>query len=153
MKILFKINPHSFVDVITNSSTELFVGQLPKHELQKMIAKVYPNYLHEYAELKGTRELTNDELECYISYHYDRWSNRHQKTLKELIPGFSYEEMYKPRDEGNYGWSFVTDETRQRVVDGIDPHGKMFFLFSLDDNPNWEMQERLMEFMTRYHLG
>lgn len=152
MKTLFTLKPHSFVDVITNSSSELFVGNLPKRELQRLLAEAYPGYLSEYEGLKSIEELSNDELETYISYHYDGWSNSRQQTKQKLVPGFTSEEMYGP--VGYRGcWNFVQDHNRVKIMNGIDPYRKMFFLFSLEQNPDWEMQERLMNFMKRYHLG
>lgn len=29
----------------------------------------------------------------------------------------------------------------------------LYFLFSLNENPNWEYQQKLEEVSTRYHLG
>lgn len=50
-------------------------------------------------------------------------------------------------------YSFVTDENREEVINKICPQKDMYFLFSINENPNWEMQEKLMLIMTRYHLG
>jgi hypothetical protein len=49
--------------------------------------------------------------------------------------------------------SIVTEENRAEMVERIDPDRKLWFIFSSIENPNYEMQERLMSIATRYHLG
>ena len=39
------------------------------------------------------------------------------------------------------------------MIQDLDPEQKLWFLFSINENPNWEMQENLMNIGTRYHLG
>lgn len=160
MKTLFIIKPHSIVDIITNSSSELFTGfSDSKQALEDLIKHVYPDYLDEYVPLKHTSELSNDELEMFIHYNYHTWSNRRQKMITNVVPGFKFEEMYempewcKDRKEYYIKHDFVNDDTRDRVIQGIDPKSNTYFMFSKDENPNWEMQEKLMEIMDRYHLG
>jgi len=69
MKNIFAATIQSVIDVITNSSSELFVGKFNcKEELEKMIKEIYPNYLSEYQELKNIDELTVDDLDCYVQY-------------------------------------------------------------------------------------
>lgn len=163
-KQLFVIEPDHVVDIITNSSSELFVleGET-KQIVEELVSSVYPDYLSEYKNLKTTEELSEDELDIYISYHYDDYSR--QKPT-ELIPGFTWEEMYQEdekensnsyfrfRLKRNHGsWRFVTAENKQRIINGIDPNRKKFWLFSIDENPNWDMQESLMNIGTRYRLG
>ena len=135
-KILFTINPHSFVDVITNSSSELFTGKSgSKEDLEELIKMVYPNYLHEYLPLKGIEELEDEYLEVYICYRYETWSNSQQKNIHKLIPGFTKDEMFEKRKWGiNLKEDFVNENTRERIINGIDPERKMYFLFSIDDS-------------------
>lgn len=147
-KIVFVMNIHSVVDVITNSSSELFVGKHQSKEIiEEMIKLAYPNYLNEYEELKSIDELSDDDLDVYISYHYEIWGN-----LK-LIDGFSFDEMYEKENDWIYISNDFVKNNRQKIINAIDPERKMFFLFSIDENPNWEMQGRLENIMTRYHLG
>jgi len=150
-KVLFALKPHSVVDVITNSSSELFVGNsTSKEDIINIIKESYLNYLDEYSEVKATKELSNDEIETYIGYHYNNWSNAHQKFMQELVPGFKYEDIF----DGEYVKSnLVNNKNRDKFIKGIDPNNEMYFLFSLDDNPNWDYQEKLMNIMHRYHLG
>jgi hypothetical protein len=129
-KKLFTIKPHSIIDVITNSSSELFVGKSQnKDEIRAVIKAIYPEYLNEYEEIKTTDELTVSELELYLSYK-----------------GY-----YETNDYDSHWFDKIQNLEEEK--EKLDPNKEMFFLFSLDDNPNWEMQEKLSNFMTRYHLG
>ena len=173
-QILFYLKPHSVVDVITNSSSELFVGQsTSKKDMEDMIKSVYPNYLNEYLEIKTIDEIgvkgLNTFFSCYCSP--DMWPA--SKEMYPVLPGFTFDELYEPKDEPlpwkgevqyelknnienpKYDWesSFVTKENLEEIKNKLDPNREMYFLFSKDDNPNWEMQEKLSNFMIRLHLG
>lgn len=154
MKTFFAAKFHSVVDVITNSSSELFVGMHGSKDLMiEIIKEIYPNYLDEYYELKSIDELTNDELYLYIDCQYNSWSNFNQKRMHDVIEGFSFEDMYEKTDFGNYIRSDFVNNHREKIINSIDLDKKTFFLFSIGDNPNFEKQEKLEEVMTRYHLG
>lgn len=174
---LFKID-HS-IDLITNSSSELFVlsGNSKDHVVE-MIKNVYSDYLNEYEELKSIDELTIRELESYFNYACSShcWpSSKHQLPI---LPGFTFEELYEPEKDYQTGkqkepaWNgqiqyelknnshpnesygnFVTEENKQELINKLDPNKKMFFLFSIDENPNWNYQEQLMQIGERFHLG
>ena len=153
-RTLFTLQIHSAVSLITNSSSELFVGMYnSKKVLLDMLKSIYPSYLSEYTEPMSIHELSTDELHEYISYHYMYWSNDIQKEMCTVIPGFSVDEMYDISDR----WAFIKSEfvkdNKQKIINAIDPDKKMFFMFSLDENPKWEYQEKISEIMTRYHLG
>lgn len=154
--VMFVCHPHSWVDVITNSSSELFTCFADsKKQVENMIKDFYPNYLNEYEPIKTIDELDEYELRTYIDYHYSFWSNPSQKFIYNVIPGFTKDEMYEKEENSKYCLlkeNFIANN-RERINNAIDPERKMFFLFSLDSNPNWEMQELFMHFMTRYHLG
>lgn len=157
-KIVMVALLHSSVDVITNSSSELFTAfNDSKETLKGLIKDVYPKYLKEYEKLKGIEELTAGELEEYIMYSYEVWSNYDQETFNYVIPGFTYDEMWETKNLWEHKYiqlkDYFVENNRERIMDGIDPERKMFFLFSKNENPNWDMQEKLMSFMTRYHLG
>ena len=121
-----------------------------------MIKEIYPNYLNEYCDIESTKELSNEDLNLYVSYFYNNWSNSKQVFNTNLIPGFSKEEMYTYNDkwkEWSFNYGFITDNNRDKVISGIDPDDNIYFLFSIDENPDWDMQEKLENFMTRIHLG
>ena len=68
MKILFQFNIQSFTDVITNSSSELFVfNKGSKDEVINLLNLVYPNWRDEYNEPISLGEMDEEELECYFS--------------------------------------------------------------------------------------
>lgn len=155
MKAAFIINPHSMVDVITNSSSELFVSvNNNKQDVIDLIESIYPNYLNEYDPVKSTQELSRDELESYLGYRYEYWSNELQTYIHERIPGLTDDEMKALSDE-QYYYDIVTDddERTNRIKSALDPQNKMFFLFSIDENPDWDYQKKLMDVMQRFHLG
>lgn len=156
--VLFTLQFHSVVDVITNSSSELFVGLEGSKDLMvNLVKEIYPDYLSEYSEIKTIDELSDGDLDLYINYHYYCWSNSEQRSIYNVIDGFTYDEMYITK---KHSWGSTTyirrdfvKNNRDRVNNAIDSERKMFFMFSSDDNPDWDMQEELMNIMTRYHLG
>ena len=100
-KILFIIKPHSVIDVITNSSTELFVGKnQSKENIIEMIKEIYPNYLKEYREVKNIDDLTYRDLDIYFNYAclpYNDIENMFKPITKSSYPilnGFTFEELY-----------------------------------------------------------
>jgi len=163
-KILFTLQIHSVVDLITNSSSELFVGTYDsKNTVIELIRSVYPNYLEEYEEVKSIDELSIEELEDYIQYNYmytykyfdlklDKYVYQH--TPPHIIPGFKPEEMFDTQCYSTiYVQDFFVEDNYDRIINNLDPEKKMFFLFSKGDNPNWDIQKKLSEIMSRYHLG
>ena len=170
-KTLFVIRPHSIVDLITNSSSELFVfNGKQKKVLKNSIEAVYPDYLSEYKELKSVDDLRPEELNTYMSFVCSSRMWPATKSMYPVLPGFTFDELYTPDDNGVPAWNgeiqyqlrnnegckygdFVTEQNFEEIKNKLDPNREMFFLFSLDENPNWDMQEELESFGTRYHLG
>ena len=147
-KILFVVKPHSFVDIITNSSSELFVfNEKSKAAVESLIYEVYPDYSNEYRAVKTTAELTEGELHTYVDCVYNTFDS------PTVIEGFSFSEMYKK--EHGYYWiePYFVKNNFEKIKEAIDPNNRMFFLFSIGDNPDWEKQEELMVVGERYHLG
>ena len=159
-KVMFTLQFHSVLDVITNSSSELFVGLHKSKKLMiNLVKDIYPEYLSEYEDIKTFSELSSDELDLYINYHYESRSNNEQRIIRDIPDGFLFDEMYVRESYGSNDreYIFIRDDFvtkyRDRLIESIDPDGKMFFMFSLDENPNWDMQKSLESIMTRYHLG
>jgi hypothetical protein len=163
-KTVFVIKPHSIVDVITNSSSELFVAiNSNKETIEQLIEKIHPNYLDEYEELKTIDDLEPEELDIYFQYACSSWS----ATKKEdcpVLPGFTFDELYVKTEDASWpeigydlrsndDYSFVIEENFEQIKNKLDPNREMLFLFSISDNPQWEFQEQFEEFMLRYHLG
>ena len=166
-KVLFTIKPHSIVDAITNSSSELFVGKTQnKEELLAFISEAYPNYRNEYEELKNIDEISIEDLGMYFSYTCSPHSWPATKNQYPIPQGFTFDELYAPTStepawnghiqydlKHDEHYRFVTKENFEELKQKLDPKKEMYFLFSIDENPDYEMQEELEKFMTRYHLG
>lgn len=179
-KTIFTFKIDNVVDIITNSSSELFVLRAETKAIaEEMIRNVYPDYLNEYDELKEVSELTNHELDSFMIYHCNANMWPASKENYPLLDGFTFDELYEPETDWNTGlqkpawngklqyrlrknyvepehkwsYSFVTDENREKVISGIKSTVGEFLLYSKDDNPDWDMQEKLMQIGERYHLG
>ena len=172
-RVLFVLQPHSIVDVITNSSTELFVFQgKEKESIIEMIKEIYHDYLSEYEELKNITELSVEELDTYFSYMCSPHCWPATKLNYPILPGFTFEELYEPERhyktneikvawngeiqytlKRNKDYNFVTEDNKEELINKLSPNKDMYFLFSVDENPDWEYQEKLEMLGTRIHLG
>ena len=178
--ILFKFKVNNVVDVITNSSSELFVlkGET-KSIVEEMISNVYPSYRYEYNDVKHISELSISELNQYIEFHCNPSVWPATKSSYPILDGFTFEELYEPKKNRRTGiqeppaWngeiqyelknndlsdnilcnSFVTKENHKKIIDKLDPGKEMYFLFSIGENPDWDYQEKLMTIGDRFHLG
>lgn len=175
MGIIYSLKVQSVVDVITNSSSELFVGaSINKREMTKLIKSVYPNFRDEYTRVKSINDLTTYELETFIGFFCSPQQWPAVKKMYPILPGFTFDELYEPENDAVPAWNgeiqyvlknnikypvseyhrkFVTRRNFKEIKNKLDPKGEMFFLFSYDDNPNWEYQNLLSTIMNRYHLG
>jgi len=182
-KTLFAISVDNVVDVITNSSSELFVLKGETKEIAtEMIRDIYPDFESEYEPLKHISELSNDDLDTLLNYHCSAYCWPASKSMLPILNGYTFDELYEPKRNWKTGeieppaWngeiqyelknnlpivydgtyqptSFVTDENRDRVVKAIEDTIGNYFLYSIDENPNWDRQEELMMIANRYHLG
>jgi hypothetical protein len=177
-KTIFTFCVESAVDLITNSSSELFVLEgNTKDEVIEMVRAVYPDYKDEYAEPIHISEMTTDQLDLYMSYRTHSYSWPASKSSMPMVEGFTFDELYEleteeeamprmkpqyrlrnnmkhdPSIKGYQPSSFVTEENIDEIRRKLDPDSKMFFMFSHDENPNWDMQEKLSNIGIRFHLG
>ena len=161
VKIIFTIQPHSIIDVITNSSSELFVRKGDKKSIAKLLKEIYPDYESEYT-LKGIDDLSVSDLNIYFCYAYGLFGNRYSKEHYKTPKGFSFEEFYEPTVKedinlfGPYSLkdNIVTENNFQEIKDRLSPKKDMFFLFSDSDNPDFERQYDIeCAGFKRYHLG
>lgn len=164
-KKLFVFQFDHSVDLITNSSSELFVfKQDTKENVKELVSQVYPNYLHEYEEVRSVEELTEDELHTLLCFMYDNyWYNRVPPRDLPKFKGFTFKETWRRQkaqgfQEQGSTWSLKVDnllkpEKRKCLLDILDSKRNICFLFSLGENPNFEKQELLETISTRYHLG
>lgn len=176
-KALFIIQVENSIDLITNSSSELFVmnGETLDN-VREMIESAHPNYLDEYYEVVALRDATPENINTYLSwiedpfYHggnYWKLSDEERKSKKEkskiqfakrfgMTPEECYSDYENRNDKEKYPYSFwynIKEDALIKIAKQLDPDGKIFLLFSIDDNPNWDYQEKLSDFATRYHLG
>jgi len=173
-RVCFLINPQSIIDVITNSSSELFVfNGNDKEIIEDIIKNVYPDYLLEYEALVSVRELDLEELDSLMNWMTGSYCWPARKYQYKIPGSFTFDELYeaesdKPAHNGelqyvlkkNYqnpdskwDYSFVTEENYEWVSNKLDPTNSMYLLYSYDENPDWDMQEELMNIGDRYHLG
>ena len=101
------------------------------------------------------------------------------ERINELSDGYhTFDELYEPEldNDGNikYGWNnqiqytvknnekdpkykwdrnFVTEENKSDIISRLTKNNNLWFMFSIDENPNWEKQEELMNIGQRIHLG
>lgn len=173
--LIFK--PDHAIDVITNSSSELFVLESETPMIvEEMVASVYPEWSSEYRRPRNISELTTQELNEFVYYHCSphMWPCS-DKSRYPLLPGYSFDELYE-LEKDRYGggsiahytiinnvpgefrtssWdkAFVTEQNRQEFIARACPKRNWYFMYSLGENPNYEMQEVLSEVGSRYHLG
>ena len=156
MKTIITFNVNHAIDIITNSSSELFVLQGKTKEIvEDMILNVYPEYKTEYAEICNITELSTDNFETYLSYVYRDWNDDTKLSLSKrfnIAPEILYSN-YSKKDTEKYWWPILSDDGANQIKKIIDPNNEMYFLFSKDENPNWDMQEKLWSIGDRYHLG
>lgn len=160
-KTLFVLNIDNQIDLITNSSSELFVIQCDsKNQIDGLIKSVYPDYRNEYENPELLSEMSNHDINSYIDWIEHTWSLSKEEAERSLYPGISFDEMFKKQD---YSWKkedcyelsddFPNDQNREKVLDYIDPNRNTYLLYSIDENPDWDMQKELMSIGQRYHLG
>jgi hypothetical protein len=172
-KCLFVIQPQSMIDVITNSSSELFIFQGQEKEMiEELLTEVYPNYLNEYDHLVNVRDCSNDHLNSLLYWIAGSYCWPAVKSDYSIPGNFEFDELYEPDGEGpawngslqyrlkrnyqgenKYDYAFVTEDNFNWVLDKLDPYHNMYLLYSINENPNWEMQEKLELIGERYHLG
>ena len=172
-KSLFVIAVDNMINLITNSSSELFVlnGET-LNSVKELVENIYPEYKRDYREPIALRDADNSDVNTYINWvedsSYDRWyhtrnmskEQRIQYNIQEYIKqaqkyGLNPEEFFENWDNRNdeHYYSNISSKGYDVIRKTLDPNGKIFLLFSHDDNPNWDMQEALMSIGERYHLG
>lgn len=152
-KIMFVIRPHSVVDVITNSSTELFVFDgSSKKAVEDIIKDVYPNYLDEYEELKPLGQLSDEDFESYLNWVYPSWDNRMALARIFNIEPESLYLNWAEKATSIYWYGELSKEGISLIKKQLNMDNT-FLLYSIDENPDREQQEKLMDIGTRHHLG
>jgi hypothetical protein len=174
MKTIFVINVQHTIDLITNSSSELFVLRgKTKEAIMQMLDGVALGWRDEYEEPKNIAYLSLDEINVYFSYATYAHCSPARKRDYPVLKGFTFDELYEQDDDGRKAWNgevqyrlrnnkhseqkwdrdFVTEENREQMIEKLCPDKDMWFLFSFDENPNFARQEALESIASRYHLG
>ena len=193
-KILFTFKIQSFSDVITNSSSELFVfddkGDVEK--VKEILDGLYPDWRSEYAEPVLLKNADDEDIESYAEYllprgwdydyrcktseecrnllcqdirrffnedakrfypNIDAWDPKYNWIDDEKFKNKSHEDL--TREEWSEIWSRQELECNyEEVVKYLkDNRQNEVLLFSLGENPDWDMQEELQTVAHRYHLG
>lgn len=189
-KVLFRFKLQSLSDVITNSSSELFVFKNHNMEAVKLtLDALHPNWRDEYAEPEWVRDMDDETFKDYIDWvlgseQYDRternkyawyddrtdeekssmWVDKDKNLsyanyYKELAEKMNEEpaklytnwDVYNPYDKewknryiefSDYGLAKIKEYLAEDIA-----------LWSHDENPDWDYQEKFMEVANRYHLG
>lgn len=180
-KVLFTLNINHSMDLVTNSSSELFVLKGKTKEIvEELLVSIYPDYLTEYYPVKHIDDLTVDELDTFFSYLCSPHMWPADKSSYPIPNGFTFEELYEPEVDWKTGevkppaWngeiqyrlknnvvnpesffdrSFITEKNILDIKNKLDPEKNMYFLYSINENPDWDRQEELMLVADRYHLG
>lgn len=164
---LFVLKIDNCIDIITNSSSELFVLNSESQQIAKeLIESIYPNYKSEYEEIVSLRDASTKQIDTYMSWIEPEidWFNHRKLSREEEIAyyksaaekyGMTPEDYYSNWDsrDNEYWYGHISEAGLRKSAETLDPGGKIFLLFSIDENPNWDMQEKLMEVASRYHLG
>jgi hypothetical protein len=173
MKTIFVMSIENTIDLITNSSSELFVLKGgTKEAIMQMLDYIDTAWRKEYEEPKNILELSIEELNTYFSYACSACMWPARKSDYPVLKGFTFDELYE-EDGKDHAWNgekqyklinnkksdcewdrdFVTENNYTEIINKLNPNHDMWFLFSFDENPNWELQEQLMCVADRYHLG
>ena len=78
------------------------------------------------------------------------------ESIEEAIQLFdkTVHDIELPTEQSYLDGSFHREEGDPCVLNNcIAKYKNVINTFSIKDNPNWDMQEKLMEIGTRYHLG
>jgi hypothetical protein len=172
-KTLIVFNVDNHIDLITNSSSELFVLEGETLEtVKEMVSSVYPDYLNEYSDVICLKDASDEEIKTYMYYisdNNDSWNITRNMSLEDKRK-YKIEELeltaqkygmkpskfysnWKNRNKDKWFFGQVSSEGYKAVRNILDPNGKIFLLFSDGENPDYDMQENLSEIGIRYHLG
>lgn len=87
MKTLFVFQVQSFTDVVTNSSSELFVYTGTEREIEKLLNNTVPGWEDEYYSPVSLDNISKDDLETYMNHAYDTydWNSWDRVITREIV--------------------------------------------------------------------
>lgn len=175
---LFVFKIQSISDVITNSSSELFVFEgNDGNEVIEILDSIYPDWKNEYDYPKDVSEFDKDELLSFLEnirqingwedYYLKKQDFEARKKNMDLQccklsseiglkPEEAYDnwEIWNPTDHQDFQNAYlkISDKFVEKFRERAGK-AKMYALYSLDENPDWDYQLLLSEVAYRYHLG
>lgn len=180
-KVLFNFKFQSFSDVITNSSSELFVFKNHNKEAVLLtLDALYPDWRKEYQEPEFVKDMDDKTFDNYLGWvfetywddrdEFDSWNHQPDakewaKTFKKSCPKAKLAEKLGMKPEKLYtNWktyNLFSEKWEDRFANLSDEgkkkikevFGEDIALWSKEDNPIWEYQEILEGVAKRYHLG
>lgn len=178
-KFILRIPVQSFSDVVTNSSSELFVFTYGTTEfIEKQLDEWAPGWRDEYEEPILFSDMTEDRQIEYIGWVFDipkyyDWEDSDIENYNKEVSRFVARELCIPEEEVPEvfnNWNRPNVWTRNDGSKALSYYLKLsdfgyellknkyrndICLWSYDENPNWDRQECIM-YIThakRYHLG
>lgn len=182
-KIMFRFNVQSSSDIITNSSSELFVFNNDSvKDVVEVLDNLYPNWKSEYEEPVKYSDLTDEDkiiylynvflthrfymrdfrfnpdtgLEYSIEEQFDLYCKCFENYYKTIY-GLNKESINKLFSINLFRGNYFNDAEviiNSSKIDILEPFFKDdIVLYSIFENPDWEYQEKLMKVAKRYHLG
>lgn len=175
---LITFNIQSYSDIITNSSSELFVFQSPQlKEVISSLDRLAKGWREEYTEPMFFKDMDARSQDEYIDwvadipYYYD-WDGTLEE-FNEYVTKIIHRDTLVPEDEipslfENWNQPEIHQIGKDREYiyynlrfsdKGREVYSNKFkydiCMWSLDENPNWERQEHIMDWChgKRYHLG
>lgn len=160
---MFVFRIDSIVDIITNSSSELFIMKAEgKDVLIELIESVLPEFRETYEEPILLKDSSLYLISTYIFYNYYYKGNTSpiKKSDLDVIEGFTFDEMYGyyldlyPLTNGKKTDPYYAEKYEirgnfiknnlEKIIKTLDPYNNIWFMSSLDDNPAYETYEKLM---------
>ena len=157
-KILFEFNIQSITDIITNSSSELFVFKNRElNDLILIISTIHPYWDSEYYKPKQVNKMKDRDLISYLEtvyggddFSYDvrygpvtKETTNRTKVAKHfgLKPELVYEnyENWDP-NENRFSRLKYSPQGLETIRSMIPNNA--FAMYSKNDNPAWEYQEK-----------
>lgn len=177
-KVLFVFNIQSCSDVITNSSSELFVfNSASAKAVKELLDRGVPGWENEYEDPIKFSDMSEDRQEEYLDWilddlYYDDFKYKTPQKFNDAIIRRYHKLTCLPKEEipklfENWNEFELDDNTDIRYYYfrlHLSDYGLKVFkdkycddicLWSLDENPDWERQKKITYFCggQRYHLG
>lgn len=175
----------SFSDIITNSSSELFVFNDGRsvNDTIKLLDNIYPNWVDEYFTpdyVSNTNEADQENYfdfrlyyECNERAFHNCIQNISPKTLGEYYTfsttpidkknchalhiakqiGLTPKETFENWEHYNPNTDWHPQFTRLACKRMAELEPDTVLLFSKEENPDYGMQEILLKYALKYHLG